>query len=48
METSSSIAPSTAKTAHTGTNTETDTQCNVTLDFGDMQEIPKHKVRNNF
>jgi len=48
METSSSIAPNTANTAPTETNTETDTNCNVRFDFGNMQKNPNLKVRNNF
>jgi hypothetical protein len=48
MATSSSIAPITANAAPTPINTETDTHRNFRLAFGDMQENPKFKLRNNF
>jgi len=47
IEISSSIAPNTANTAPAPTTTETDTHHNVRLAFGDMQEIPNLKLRNN-
>jgi len=40
METSSIIAPSIANTAPAPTKSETDTDRNVRLAFGDMQENP--------
>jgi hypothetical protein len=47
MATSSSITPSTATTTPTLTSTETDTHRNVRLAFGEMQENPNLKLRNN-
>jgi hypothetical protein len=47
METSSCIAPSTADTAITATNTEKDTDRNFRLDFEDMQKITNLVLRNN-
>ena len=43
MATSNSIAPNTANAAPVPTNSETDTDPNVRLAFGDMQEIPNFK-----
>ena len=43
MVTNSTITPSTADTAPTPTNTETDTHHNVRLAFGNMQENPNLK-----
>jgi hypothetical protein len=48
MATSSSIAQITANAVPTPMNTETDTHRNFRLAFGDMQENPKFKLRNNF
>jgi len=42
-----SIAPSTANVMPPTTNTEKDTHRNVRLPFGDMQENPNPKLRNN-
>ena len=47
-ETTISIAPRRVNNAPTPTNTETDTHHNVRLAFGEMQENPKLKMRNNF
>jgi len=47
METSSSIPPSTADTAPTPINTETETRRNFRLAFGVMWENPNLKLRNS-
>ena len=47
MENSTSMAPNTANATPTSKNTETDTHRNVRLAFGDMQENPNLKLRNN-
>jgi len=46
-EISSIIAPNTANPMPTPTMPETDTHRNVTLAFGDKQEIANLKLRNN-
>jgi hypothetical protein len=48
MAITNSIAPNTAKAAPAPINTETDTHRNFRLAFGDLQENPKFKLRNNF
>jgi hypothetical protein len=47
MATSSIIAPSTASTVFTPTNTVTDTHPKVRLAFGVLHNHPKHKLRQN-
>jgi hypothetical protein len=48
METSSSIAPSTANPAPTPTTSETDTHREVRLTFGGIHENPNLNLLNNF
>jgi hypothetical protein len=47
MAISSIIAPITANTAPTATDSETETDRKIRSAFGDMQEIPNLKLRNN-
>jgi hypothetical protein len=48
MATGSIIAPSTANTAPTTINPETDTHRKVRIALGNLQENPKLKLRNDF